>query len=86
METENLRYQPTWESFTNKEPKITIYENDNYVVQINNNSVELVFKAYMHTDTELDQMQIRQLYNNQGNKITLKNILNNIEEQYKIYE
>lgn len=90
METVNLRYRPTGESLRNINPRQTIYENDDYVVYINGNSVGVVFKAYRlsepcgSTDTEvsINQMRIRQLYNNQGNKITLKDILNNIKEQY----
>lgn len=84
METENLRWRLTTESLKTN-PIKTVYENDNYVVVINNNYVEIAFKAYAEED-EIDQMQIRQLYNNQGNKITLKNILDNIETQYKIYD
>lgn len=77
----NLRYRPTGESLRNINPRQTIYENDDYVVYINGNSVGVVFKVYTDTEVSINQMRIRQLYNNQGNKITLKDILNNIKEQ-----
>lgn len=90
MENENLQYRPTWEDINHIGPQRLIFENDDIEVRVLGDCVCIGVKAFKKyfgdEDFEIDTTKIRQLYNSQGNKITLNDILNNITQQYKIYE
>ena len=89
MTNEELKVKKIWESLNSLgNPTHTVYECDDYVVNITDNVVSVIYRPGPcgSRNYEIDHNKIRKMYHEQGDKITVKDILENIKEQFKVYE
>lgn len=79
MATDNLRYEPEDETILKLGPPMSVFENNDIIMYVMDDNILIRYKVCKKK--KIDQTPIQQLYYDQGNKISVEDILNTIDKQ-----